>query len=116
MTFDNENAKMDLMDILLDPDNTSPIIFSDESGKQMAFEQIAVIPYDSEDLGERTLYAILKPVDNIDGIADDEVIVFKVDDLDGEAVLRIEENEQIARAVYAEYINLYEKELDSDEE
>ena len=52
----------------------------------------------------------MKPLTQLDGIADDEAIVFKVDeDENGEAILRVETNEEIAIAVFDQYYNLVEE-------
>lgn len=102
---EEEIVKVDLLDVLLDEKNTAPIYMYDESGKQLKFEQVAVIPY-----GEDDLYAILKPLTKIDGVADDEAIVFKVEeDADGEAILRVEDKEEIAISIFDQYYNLIEE-------
>lgn len=44
----------DIIDILLDADNKDPIILVDNNRRKIAFEQVAVIPYDSK------LYCVLK--------------------------------------------------------
>lgn len=113
MDLKNQNNS-DLLDILFDSDNTAPLIFKDEDGKELSFEQVAVIPYTSPEDDESAVYAILKPLDYIEGIQDDEAIVFKViQDEFGDSALKIEENENIAREVYAEYIKLYEEETEN---
>ena len=49
-------------------------------------------------------------MDKIDGIADDEAIVFLVDeDADGNTILRVEENEEVAIAVFDKYYDLLEE-------
>ena len=99
-------VKVDLLDVLLDENNTAPIYMTDASGRRLKFDQIAVIPY-----GEDSLYCILKPISKIEGVADDEAIVFRVEeDDDGEAVLNLEENEEIAIAVFDQYYTLVEEE------
>lgn len=93
----------DILDILLDEENKDPIVLTDEKGRHIAFEQIAVIPY------EQKLYCVLKPIDYIDGVADDEAIVFYVDEgenEDDDPVLRIEDDELKAIDVFMEYYNL----------
>ncbi len=103
---EEEIVKVDLLDVLLDENNTAPIYMTDTNGKRLKFDQIAVIPY-----GEDALYCILKPISKIEGINDDEAIVFRVDeDDDGEAVLNLEENEEIAIAVFDQYYSLVEEE------
>lgn len=43
----------DIVDILLDEENKDPIVLTDDKGRKLAFEQIAVIPYDQK------LYCVL---------------------------------------------------------
>ena len=99
---------IDLLDVLLDQDNKEPIVLMDENGKQMTFEQVAVIPYEVRK--EKRLYCVLKPLDKIEGIADDEAIVFLVDTDDaGNSVIRIEEDEEVAINVFDKYYDLLEE-------
>ena len=96
----------DIVDILLDEDNKDPIVLTDDKGRKLAFEQVAVIPYDQK------LYCVLKPLDHIDGVADDEALVFYVDEgenEDDEPVLRIEDDELKSIDVFMEYYNLLEE-------
>ena len=95
----------DIIDILLDEENKDPIVLTDDNGRKLAFEQVAVIPYDQK------LYCVLKPLDYLDGVADDEALVFYVDEgenEDDEPVLRIEDDELKAIDVFMEYYNLLE--------
>lgn len=102
---EEEIVKVDLLDVLLDEENTAPIYMNDETGRQLKFEQVAVIPY-----GEDDLYCILKPLTKIDGIADDEAIVFIVDeDENGESILKVETDEKKAIEVFEQYYNLVEE-------
>lgn len=94
----------DILDVLLDEENKDPIVLVDEKGKQLSFEQIAVIPYNEK------IYAVLKPIDKIENIADDEAVVFYVDEREGQApVLMVETNEKTAMAVFEEYYNLLDE-------
>lgn len=103
-----EVQKVDLLDVLLDKDNKDPITLMDEKGKQLSFEQVAIIPYDVDDT--RVLYVVLKPIDKIEGIADDEAVVFLVDqDKNGNTILRVEEDEEVAIAVFDKYYDLLEE-------
>ena len=103
-----EEKTVDLLDVLLDQDNKDPIVLMDEAGKQMTFEQVAVIPYEVRK--EKRLYCVLKPLDKIEGIADDEAIVFLVDsDNEGNSIIRIEEDEEVAIAVFDKYYDLLEE-------
>ncbi len=103
-----ELQSIDILDVLLDQDNKDPIILVDENDKQLSFEQIAVIPYEVRK--EKRLYCVLKPLDKIDGIADDEAIVFVVDqDKDGNSIIKVEEDEEVAIAVFDKYYDLLEE-------
>lgn len=66
------NEDFSLIDTILDPDNESPIRLIDEGNNIVEFDQIAVIPYEDE------LYAILKPITHIDGVGEDEALVFRL--------------------------------------
>lgn len=105
----NEELKsVDILDVLLDQDNKDPIVLVDETGKQLTFEQVAVIPYEVRK--EKRLYCVLKPIDKIEGIGDDEAIVFVVDqDKDGNSIIKVEEDEEVAISVFDKYYDLLEE-------
>ncbi len=108
MADEQKMEEVDLLDVLLDENNKEPIVFMDEQGKKLAFEQVAVIPYEVRK--ETRLYCVLKPIDKIDGVNDDEAIVFLVDtDEDGNSVIKVEEDEEIAIAVFDKYYDLLEE-------
>ncbi|NCB48614.1 MAG: DUF1292 domain-containing protein [Clostridia bacterium] len=60
------------IDCLFDEDDTSPISLFDEKGEEVKFEQIALIPL------KEKIYAILKPINKMEFIGDDEALVFEV--------------------------------------
>lgn len=100
-------VQVDILDVLLDADNTAPIYMTDNNGKVLKFDQIAVIPHDDD------LYCILKPISKIDGIGDNEAIVFRVDtDSDGKAGLSIEADEKKAYIIFQKYEKLLTEEDD----
>lgn len=99
-----EESKQTILDVLLDEDNKDPIILLDANGRRLTFEQIAVIPYNDK------LYCVLKPVDKLENIADDEAIVFYVDETKKEPVLMVETDEKVAIEVFDEYYNLLDEE------
>lgn len=93
----NEN----ILDILLDEENDSPITLYDEKDKAIQFEQVAIIPLDEK------LYVILKPLDEMEGVAEDEAIVFMVDEkAEKESQLIVITDEQITTKVFDEYYKL----------
>ncbi len=98
----------DLLEVLIDPENKDSILLCDERGKELLFEQVAIIPYDLAD--QKKLYAVLKPLDKMNGIEDDEAVVFLVDmDKYGNTVLHIEEDELVAIGVFNKYYDLLEE-------
>lgn len=102
--LNKENLKkVDIMDVLLDENNTAPIHMFDNKGKTISFDQIAVIP-----LGEE-LYCILKPITPVPGIKDDEAIVFKVNEGEDGSFLEVVENSDIAIEVFEKYYDLVEE-------
>ncbi len=101
---EQEKSRRNILDILLDEDNKDAIILEDDKGKKLSFEQIAVIPYNDK------VYCVLKPIDKIDNVQDDEAIVFFVHEEDGkEPVLMVETDEATAIAVFDEYYNLLDE-------
>ena len=113
---DNKEVQAeDLLDILLDKDNKEPITLMDEKGKQISFEQIAMIVHEVKK--EKKLFAILKPIDKIEGLGENDAIVFLVDqDKDGNTILKIEEDEDVAMDVFDEYYDLLEEEVAKQKE
>lgn len=94
----------DILDVLLDENNKEPIVLIDDTGRQLSFEQIAVIPYNDK------IYAVLKPIDQIENVADDEAIVFVVVEKEGKPpVLMVETDEAVAMSVFDEYYNLLDE-------
>lgn len=72
-------------------------------GKEIDFVEIAGIAH------KGSFYAILQPVELLDGMDDDEALVFKVTrGKDGEDKFEIELDDDIIDAVFAEYNRLYD--------
>ena len=104
---DHSHEEMSILDILLDEENAEPIVLYDENDKAVKFDQVAIIPL------EDNLYVILKPLEPMANVADDEAIVFTVlEDEDGVSSLEVETDEEIAIRVFEEYYKL----LDAEEE
>ena len=93
------------IEALLDAEDDSTIVLFDEKDNEVEFEQIALIPLKNK------AYAILKPVKPMEGVADDEAIVFAlIEDESGEDLLSIETDEEIITAVFDEYYKLLDEE------
>jgi hypothetical protein len=103
----NKGDYVSPVEMLLDPENSDNIVLYDEENRETEFEQVAVIP-----LYEK-IYVILKPVTVIAGVADDEALVFVIEEIDDEDTLVIVDDEPVIDAVFEEYYKLLEE---ADEE
>ena len=109
---EKEMADFDVLDILLDPENSDPIVLQDDQGKKITFDKFAVVPYDGK------IYVVLKPVDKIQGVKEDEAIVFLCDETTKPTTLRPESDQEIAVKIFDEYYNLVEeanKQIENEE-
>lgn len=92
------------IDMLLDENNTENIKLYNEENQEVEFEQIALVPI------EEKTYAILKPVEKMEGIADDEALVFVIDEIDDEDCLVIVEDDAVVDKVFEEYYKMLKEE------
>ena len=107
MADKQEKDKIDENSIvrLLDPNDAENITLYDEEDNAVEFEQIALIP-----LKER-VFAILKPAEKMEGVADDEAIAFAVqEDDEGDQILVVVEDEPVIDEVFKAYHQLIEDE------
>lgn len=89
---------------LLDPKDSSNIVIYDETNKAVEFEQVALIPVKEE------VYVILKPVKKMEGVGEDEGLVFQLEeDEDGEENLILIDEDDVIDLVFAEYDKLLEE-------
>ena len=99
------------IDALYDSDNDELIVLFNEKGEEIAFEQVALIPI------ENKIYAILKPARPIEGLGEDEGIVFSIELSDGgEEYLALVTDEQIIDAVFRIYDDLCAQQVSGTEE
>lgn len=89
---------------IFDENNSDPIVLYDENNKETKFDQVAVIP-----LYEK-VYVILKPLSKIEGVNDDEALVFVVEEIDDEDCLVICDDMKIVDEVFKEYYILLKEE------
>ena len=101
---------MNPIDALYDENNSDVIILFNEKGEEIAFEQIALIPR------EDYTYVILKPVQPMEGVGEDEGLVFSIQpDSEGNEGLVLTVDEKIIDEVFEVYEQLVAEE-DGDEE
>ena len=79
---------------LLDENNNDNIILYDENNNQAEFEQVAIIPLNDK------LYAILKPATKIEGVNEDEALVFVLEETDDEESLVICDDFKVVDKVF----------------
>ena len=91
------------IDALYDENNSDNIMLCNERGELIEFEQIALIPQ-----GEYT-YAILKPAKPMEGLGEDEGLVFAIDtaEQDGKEYLRLVTDEAVIDSVFDVYDALW---------
>lgn len=88
---------------ILDPKNNQNVILFNENDEAVEFEQVALIPY------EKNLYAILKPVELIDGIESDEAVVFLLVEEDNDIYLDVIDDDDTVDAIFEIYNKLFEE-------
>lgn len=100
-----EMEEKDPIEAILDPQNTENIKLYDENDKATEFEQIALIPLNN------SVYVLLKPVDKMEGVADDEAVVFElVDDVENGDTLHVVMEDETIDLVFNEYKKMIEAE------
>ena len=99
------NEPINPIDALYDEDNNDAIILFNEKGEEIAFEQIAIIPM------QETVYCILKPIIPLEGMGEDEGLVFVILTNDeGQEYLSLVTDEDVIDAVFDVYDRLVEEE------
>ena len=88
------------IDMLFDENNTENIKLYNEENQEVEFEQIALVPFEDK------TYAILKPANPMEGVADDEAIVFGIEEIDDEDCLVIVDDDAIVDKVFEEYYQM----------
>ena len=92
------------IDMLFDEDNNDPIYLYSEKGEIIGFEQIALIPI------KANTYAILKPIKPMEGLGEDEGLVFEIkEDTEGNEYLMLVVDEKVIDDVFEVYDRLCEE-------
>lgn len=102
--MENEELEMNVLDMLFDEENGDNVTIYDEEGNPIEFEQVALIPI------EEKVYAILKPVLPMEGVGEDEGLVFEIDEAEESLNLVVEED--VIDAVFAVYEQLCDEEAE----
>lgn len=91
---------MSVIDMIMDEENSENIVLYNEYGDPIEFEQIAVVPL------EGSVFVILRPVEETEGVAEDEALVFAIEEVDGEECLTVVEDDEVIDQVFAEYYQM----------
>ena len=84
---------------------------TDESGKKMKFYHVGTIEF------KNAYYAAFQPAEEIEGVDDDELIIFEVADGEGEeSELLPIEDQDLLDDVYEEFCRVLDEDYDEDEE
>ncbi len=91
-------------------ENDDIITLQLSDGEEIDFVEIAGIALDKD------FYAILQPVELVEGMSEDEALVFKVTrGIDGEDKFEIELRDEIVDKVFQEYNRLLDESLKKEE-
>ena len=82
----------------------------DENGKEVQFDLVMTFDYE----GKR--YAALLPMDDVDGVADDEVVLLEIVRECGDETYRAIENPVLLDEVFNEFIELFDETFDDEED
>ena len=98
------------IDMLFDENNNDPIYLYSENGELIGFEQVALIPL------KANTYAILKPIKPMDGLGENEGLVFEIkQDEEGNEYLMLVIDEKVIDDVFEVYDNLCNEEIQDEE-
>lgn len=82
----------------------------DENGKEVQFDLVMTFDYE----GKR--YAALLPMDDVDGVADDEVMLLEIVKEGGDETYQAIENPVLLDEVFNEFIELFDETFDDEED
>ncbi len=96
-----EEREVSMVEALLDPNNNDFIRLYDEDDNATVFRQVAVTNING------SIFAILKPEEEFEGLGEDEALVFALEENDeGNVSLLLVTDEETVNAVFADYYNL----------
>jgi uncharacterized protein YrzB (UPF0473 family) len=87
------------------------VVLVDPNGKEVKFEFVDVVERDDK------MYAVLHPVEQLEGMEEDSCVIFRMEIQDDDSVLlNAIEDENEVEAVYEQYVQLCESDCDCDDE
>ena len=94
------------MDNNMEYDNIVELV--DENDNTVRFEHLMTVDYQGDG------YALLAPVDDIDGIGEDEVVILKIEEGEDEDTYVGVEDEELLEKVFEEYLKIAEADEDDE--
>lgn len=91
-------------------DRDQLVTLLDEQGKEVVFDLVVTFDYE----GKR--YAALLPVDEVEGVGEDEVVLLEVVKENGEEVYRTIENEILLDEVFDEFMEIFDEIADGEDD
>jgi len=87
------------------------VVLVDPNGKEVKFEFVDVVEREDK------MYAVLHPIEPLEGMDEDSCVIFAMEVQDDDSVLlNAIEDEAELEAVYAQYVELCESDCDCDED
>ena len=81
----------------------------DEDGNDVRFEHIYTVEHEGEE------YVLLVPIDDVEGIAEDEMVIMRIEpDEENDAYVGIED-EALLETIFEKYLELAEADEENDE-
>ncbi len=105
----DENKKYDESELGQAPEleeEDEIVELEDEEGKVAKFRHVATIDYQND------WYVFFSPAEELDGLSEDEVIIFKLGEDEGADVFLPIEDDALLDAVYNEYVRIMEDDED----
>lgn len=90
--------------------DTIVTLIDEENGQEVDFDLLLTFAYE----GRR--YAALQPIEEVEGVADDEIVLLEIVKENGEETYRSIENEILLDEVFKEFQDLFDELEDGEEE
>ncbi|MEA4898072.1 DUF1292 domain-containing protein [Bacillota bacterium Meth-B3] len=88
----------------------NPIVeLIDEDGKTVRFEHVYTVPHEGDE------YVLLSPIDDVDGVGEDEVIIMRIEPGEEDDAYVGIEDEALLETVFEKYLELAEADEETDE-
>ncbi len=81
----------------------------DEDGKTVRFEHVYTVPFEGDE------YVLLSPIDDVDGIGEDEVMIMRIEPGDEDDAYVGIEDEELLEKIFEKYLELAEADDEADE-